>query len=71
MCWQVMLLGNKIVLVPSSIVFHERGVSAGLGKQSANLVFLNTRNRATTLMKDYDLWNLAKYLPVLVFFPIL
>jgi GT2 family glycosyltransferase len=67
-CWQVMLSGNKVVLVPTSIVFHERGVSAGLGKQSAKLVFLNTRNRVTTLMKDYDLWNLAKYLPVLVFF---
>lgn len=68
MCWRVMLLGYRIVLVPNSIVFHERGVSAGLGKQSADLVYINTRNRLTTLIKNYEMWNLIKYVPILVFF---
>lgn len=68
MCWKVMLLGYRIVLVPNSIVFHERGVSAGLGKQSADLVYMNTRNRLTTLIKNYEIWNLVKYVPVLVLF---
>jgi GT2 family glycosyltransferase len=67
MCWKVMLLGYRIVLVPNSIVSHERGVSAGLGKQSADLVYMNTRNRLTTLLKNYELWNLIKYVPALVF----
>ena len=67
-CWEVLLSGFRVVLVTNSIVFHERGVSAGLGKQSSNLVFLNTRNRMTTLLKNYNLWNLTKYLPVLIFF---
>jgi len=67
-CWEVMLSGYRVVLVTNSVVFHERGVSAGLGKQSSNLVFLNTRNRMTTLLKNYNLRNLTKYMPVLIFF---
>lgn len=66
MCWKVMLIGYRIILVPNSIVFHERGVSAGLGKQSADLVYMNTRNRLTTLVKNYEIWNLIKYVPALV-----
>jgi GT2 family glycosyltransferase len=71
MCWEVMLLGYKVIFIPDSIVFHERGVSAGLGKQTANLVFLNTRNRLTTLMKNYETLNLIRYAPVLIFFELL
>jgi GT2 family glycosyltransferase len=67
-CWRTMLLGYKIILVPESIVFHSRGVSAGLGKQTANVVFLNTRNRITTLTKNYGTFNLIRYMPILVFF---
>ena len=71
MCWAVMLLGYRVILIPSSIVLHERGVSAGLGKQTANLVFLNTRNRLTTLVKNYAIWNLVRYVPVLILFELL
>ncbi len=67
MCWRIMLLGHKIVSIPESAVFHERGVSAGLGKQSAQLVFLNTKNRLTTLTKHYSLPNLIHYCPLLIF----
>jgi len=68
MCWAVMLLGYRVIFIPGSIVFHERGVSAGLGKQTANLVFLNTRNRLMTLMKNYEIGNLMRYVPVLILF---
>jgi GT2 family glycosyltransferase len=71
MCWKVMLLGYKVILIPDSTVFHERGVSAGLGKQTANLVFLNTRNRLTTVLKNYEIGNLFRYVPVLILFELL
>lgn len=70
MCWKVMLLGLRVILIPSATVFHKRGVSAGLGKQYAKLVFLNTRNRVTTLLKNYDTLNLIRYFPILVSFEI-
>ena len=66
MCWEIMLSGYRVVLIRDSIVFHRRGVSAGLGLQSANLVFLNTRNRLTTLIKNYDIQNLTKYVTILI-----
>jgi GT2 family glycosyltransferase len=71
MCWEVLLLSYKVIFVPNSIVFHERGVSSGLGKQTENLVFLNTKNRLTTLLKNYEIWNLIRYVPVLILFEIL
>jgi hypothetical protein len=71
MCWKVMLLGYRIVLVPDSVVFHERGVSAGLGKQSSELVYLNTRNRLTSLIKNYESWSLLKYVPILILFELI
>ncbi len=71
MCWSVMLLGYRVIFVPDSIVFHERGVSAGLGKQTKNLVFLNTRNRFMTLLKNYEIKNLIRYVPVMLLFELL
>ncbi len=68
LCWRIMLSGFHVVLVPNAIVFHERGVSSGLGKQSDGLVFLNTRNRLMTLIKNYELKNLFLYVPVLLMF---
>lgn len=71
LCWAVMLLGYKVKFIPSAIVFHERGVSSGLGKQTASLVFLNTRNRLMTLIKNYEMKNLMRYIPVLFIFELL
>lgn len=71
MCWNIMLLGYRVVLAPKSIVYHTRGVSSGLGKQTDRTVYLNTRNRLTTLIKDYNIWNLLNYLPITFLFEVI
>jgi GT2 family glycosyltransferase len=61
--WRVHLLGYNVVLARGSVVRHARGVSGGLLAQPPYTVYLNTRNRLTTLLKCYAGWNLIRYVP--------
>ena len=66
LCWRVRLRGYEIVLVPSSVVYHYRG---GAGGRDLGYVrtFFFTASHLLTLIKNYSLWNLARYLPALAF----
>lgn len=66
--WKIWLAGYKVVVVLDSTVYHERGVSGGLSKLSSKHIFINTRNKITTLVKNYSLRNLIKYSPLLLIF---
>jgi len=67
LCWRVRLRGYKVVLIPTSIVYHAR-TAAKLHKMSSYLIFSHAKNRIMTLIKNYGLGNLIKYLPLLLFF---
>lgn len=63
--WRVRLRGYGIVLVPSSILCHY-----GAGSTSSTSLYLRTfsfaKNRLMTLIKNYDLANLFRFLPLVV-----
>jgi GT2 family glycosyltransferase len=63
LCWRVWLKGYKILLIPTSVVYHigsasYRKVSAGI---SARAAFHATKNQLSTLIKNYSLRNLLLY----------
>ncbi len=60
LCWRMQNLGNKIVVVPASKVFHIGGGT--LPKSSPFKTFLNFRN---------SLWLLTKNMPARYYFPLL
>lgn len=62
--WKILLAGYNIVLVSNAIVNHERGLSSGSGRLPAKNVFLNTRNKMVTLLKNYSLLSLIKFFPI-------
>lgn len=61
--WKLQLAGYKIVVVPSSIVYHERRISGGRSRLPSRNIFLNTRNQTMTLVKNYDFKNLVLRFP--------
>jgi GT2 family glycosyltransferase len=67
LCWRVRLRGYKVILIPTSIVYHARS-AAKLHKLSSYLIFSHVKNRIMTLIKNYGLGNLIKYMPLLLFF---
>jgi GT2 family glycosyltransferase len=72
-CWRVRLNGYKVVVVPSSIAYHLRGgtVTGVVMKTDPFYMRRNTCNRLSTLFKNYNLFNVIKYLPLSVLFEIL
>ena len=71
LCWRIWLAEFRVVLIPNSLVYHERGVSGGLYRLSPRSVFLNTRNRVATLFKNYSMCNLVRYIPILIMLELL
>jgi hypothetical protein len=65
LCWRVRLRGYKIVLALSSVVYHYRGGAGGRDLGHARTCFF-TASHLLTLIKNYDLRNLALYMPALV-----
>jgi len=62
-CWKILLSGYKIVFVPQSQVYHERRLSSGSGRLPPKNIYLNTRNKMITLLKNYSSMSLIKFIP--------
>lgn len=64
LCWRIRLKGYRIVCVPTSIVYHARsGASWQARKQKpAWLLFHLRKNHIASLIKNYELRNVIKYL---------
>ena len=62
--WRTTLGGYRIVYVPTSKVFHKSGGTTPRsgGKFSSNVVFHVTKNKISMLIKNYNFWNMLKYL---------
>jgi GT2 family glycosyltransferase len=66
LCWRVRLRGYRVVFIPTSVVYHAR-TATNLYKLSSRLIFSHAKNRIMTLIKNYSLRKLAKYMPFLLF----
>jgi len=64
LCWRIRLAGYKIMFVPASIVYHKGSGSIPIvgDKSFFFQVYLMKRNRIATLMKNYEIQNLIRYL---------
>lgn len=73
--WRIRLMGYKVLYCPSSVVYHAKGgagvrydIKAERGELS--IVFHLTKNRIMSLIKNYSLLNLIRFLPLLLFLDI-
>jgi len=66
--WRIQLAGYEVKLIARSIAYHERRLTSGRSKLQYRNIFLNTRNRMMTLIKNYSLRNLLRYIPLLMAF---
>lgn len=64
LCWGMWLRGYKVVFAPRSVVYHFRAASSS--KYPVLTVFHHCKNRIMTLIKNYSLRNLIRYLPPLL-----
>lgn len=62
LCWRLRLLGYKIVVCPRSVVYHEGGHI--MSKKKARVMLYRERNSLLTMIKNYSLRNLMKWLPL-------
>jgi hypothetical protein len=63
--WRMQLRGYGSVFVHRALVHHKWGATTFSWPQSRK-VYLTWKNRITTLLKNYSLINLAKFLPVCI-----
>lgn len=67
LCWRILLSGYRIVYVPSAKIYHMGGST---GKDQSKRWFFKQRNNLIIMIKNYDLKNLFKTLPLRVLFEI-
>ena len=70
LCWRARLMGYKVVFVPDSVVYH---VSSATAKSyfPVSTHFFDIRNRIITLVSNYGLYNLLRYLaPLFIYYGI-
>ena len=66
LCWRIWLQGYKVVLVPNCIVYHKFGTSSIILPERINYLvkFHGTKNYILTLLKNLEVINMLKILPV-------
>lgn len=62
--WRVRLAGYKIALIQKAVVYHR--ISATVKRLKADLMWHQRKNRVTSVIKNYEMQNMLKVLPVLV-----
>jgi len=63
LCWRMRLLGYRVITVPTSKIYHLGGGTTG--GPTLKTIYLRRRNQLTTLLKNYSLKNILKYVPIL------
>jgi GT2 family glycosyltransferase len=68
LCWRARLAGYKVFFSPMSIVYHARGGTVGGTYFEKNIknIMLYVRNHFVTLIKNYELTNLLRVLPIVL-----
>jgi len=66
LCWRMRLRGYKVMFAPYSIVYHYRGYAWRKEKIPPHLVLHYLKNHISTLVKNYSILNLVKWIPLLI-----
>ena len=64
--WRIRLNGYKIVLIPRAVVYHKGSLSMRKFAKSQKVAFWIRKNRIAGLIKNYSIYNLMHYLPLLL-----
>ncbi len=64
--WRIRLHGYKIVLIPKAVVYHKGSLSMRKFAKSQKVAFWIRKNRIAGLFKNYSIYNLMHYLPLLL-----
>jgi GT2 family glycosyltransferase len=59
-CWRVWLSGHRVLLVPSSIVYHKARASYRL---KLDVSYLFNRNRLCSMLKNYERMDVIRFVP--------
>jgi GT2 family glycosyltransferase len=59
-CWRVWLSGHRVLLVPSSVVYHKARASYRL---NLAISYLFNRNRLCSMLKNYEGKNVVRFVP--------
>lgn len=68
-CWRIWIAGYRIVLAPKSIIYHwTKPVEkrANMGGSYERIYFHLAKNSFRSIIKNYELQNIIRYLPVSV-----
>lgn len=58
-CWRMRLSGYRVLCVPKSLIYHLGG-----GTPLPEKFYLKNRNNLIMIVKNYDGWNLLRFLPL-------
>jgi GT2 family glycosyltransferase len=59
-CWRVWLSGHRVLLVPSSVVYHKARASYRL---ELDISYLFNRNRLCSMLKNYEGMDVMRFVP--------
>jgi GT2 family glycosyltransferase len=70
-CWRTWLAGYKVIFIPKAVVYHWGGATIHDKHKekvvpSYKVMYHSRKNQIATLIKNYSLGNLFKYLPLLI-----
>ncbi len=60
--WRIWLNGYRAIYVPDSVVYHRRAGSTG--RVHPLVTFHNTKNMISTMIQNYELSNILRYVPI-------
>jgi len=63
LCWRIWLAGYSIVFVPDSVIFHKMGATS-IRMRNTFIEFHSFKNRICSLLKNLDIINLIKIVPL-------
>lgn len=61
LCWRMHYLGYRLVYIPKSVVYHYG--SGTMGVKTPSKIFLHHRNGLILLLKNYNSYEIMRYLP--------
>lgn len=62
--WRIWLSGYRVVITSDSVCYHNRDISGRVAKlYPSRATYLGTRGRLISMIKNYEVPNLIKYLP--------
>jgi len=66
LCWRMWLNNYRVIFMPTSVVYHAFGRKAKLTSPHTKFLvkYHGTKNYITTLIKNFDTWNIIKILPI-------